>query len=113
MNAYSEDLRKRAIELYKSSNYTQLEICNLLKISCRTMTNWLSLYRKTGDWKIAKPARVGRTRKFDDKELVLSYLELNPDASGKVMREALAPEISDTAFYNSLSRMGITYKKKR
>jgi hypothetical protein len=42
----------------------------------------------------------------------LEYLKKNPDASGKEMHEALAPNISDTAFYNSLARMNITYKKR-
>jgi hypothetical protein len=43
----------------------------------------------------------------------LAYLEAHPDdASGKEIWETLAPEISGTAFYNSLSRMGITYKKE-
>jgi hypothetical protein len=58
------------------------------------------------------PCRVGRRRKFDDKEMVLAYLQSHPDASGKQMREALAPHMSDVAFYNTLARMGITYKKR-
>jgi len=70
-------------------------------------------YNNTGSCEIIKPKRIGRLRAFDDKELVLAYLKKNPDASGKEMQEALAPNISDTAFYNSLARMNISYKKKR
>ena len=112
MNAYSQDLRDKAIEIFKSGNYTQLELCALLKISYKTINTWVKQYKATGSCKLGTPIRIGRKRKFDDKEQVLSYLLSNPDSSGKDMHEALAPHISDTAFYDSLSRMGITYKKR-
>jgi transposase len=112
MNAYSQDLRDRAIEIFKSNKYSQLELCTLLKISYKTINNWVKQYRSTGSCDLGVPIRVGRKRKFDDKEQVLSYLKEHPEASGKEMQEALAPHISDTAFYDSLSRMGITYKKR-
>lgn len=112
MNAYSQDLRDKAIEIFKSGNYTRLEIAKLLKIGYKTIKSWVSQYVNTGSCNIIKPKRTGRLRSFDNKELVLEYLNKYPDASGKEMREALAPYISDTAFYNSLARMGITYKKR-
>ena len=113
MNAYSQDLRNKAIEIYIAGKHTRLAICNLLKISYKTIRLWIQQYKKTGNCQIPKPVRVGRVRKFDDKEAVLSFLKDNPDTSGKEMQAVLAPHISDTAFYNSLARMGITYKKKR
>jgi len=114
MNAYSQDLRDRAIEIFKTGNYTQLEISTLLKVSYKTIKTWVKQYRETGTCELSKSSlKVGRKRGFDDKSQVLKYLEEHPDASGKEMHAALAPQISDTAFYNSLARMGITYKKKR
>ena len=112
MNAYSQDLREMAIDIFNTGNYTKLELSKLLKISYRTIRYWIKQYKESGNCEIAKPIRVGRLRKFDNKELVLKFLEANPDASGKEMQAVLAPHISDVAFYKSLARMGITYKKR-
>ncbi|MCC2644301.1 MAG: transposase, ISFTu1 [Burkholderiales bacterium] len=112
MYAYSQDLRDKVIILYKTGKYKQLDISNLLSISYKTIKTWIKQYRETGNCNLIKPVKIGRKRKFDDKQQVLAHLQINPDASGKEMREALAPGISGTAFYNSLSRMGITYKKE-
>jgi transposase len=113
MNAYSQDLRDKVIEIFKQGNHTRLEISNLIKIGYKTIKSWIRQYIDTGNCEIIQPKRIGRLRAFDNKDLVLEYLKKNPDASGKEMQEALAPNISDTAFYNSLARMNITYKKKR
>jgi transposase len=113
MNAYSQDLRDKALEIYKTNDYTKLEISKLLNIGYTTIKAWIKQYNTTGSCKIIKSDNLGRKRKFDNKEQVLSFLKNKPDASGKEMQAALAPNISDTAFYNSLARMGITYKKKR
>jgi len=113
MNAYSNDLRQKAIELYETDNYSKTKISELLKISYKTIWDWIKRYQNSGSYEAIKPKRIGRLRSFDDKDLVLNFLKRNPDASGKEMQDALAPHISDTAFYNSLARMGITYKKKR
>jgi transposase len=113
MNAYSQDLRDKVIEIFKQGKHSRLEISKLVKIGYKTIKSWVAQYNKTGSCEIIKPKRIGRLRAFDNKDLVLEYLKKNPDASGKEMQEALAPNISDTAFYNSLARMNISYKKKR
>ena len=113
MNAYSQDLRDKVIEIFKQGNHTRLEISKLVKIGYKTIKAWVRQYSDTGSCEIIQPKCIGRLRSFDNRELVLEYLKKNPDASGKEMQEALAPNISDTAFYNSLARMNITYKKKR
>lgn len=112
MNAYSKDLRQKAIELYKTGKYSKLKISQMLEITYKTMWGWVKIYNETGNYEPNPPKRIGRLRAFDDKELVLEFLKHNPDASGKDMRDALAPHISDTAFYNTLARMKITYKKR-
>lgn len=112
MNAYSQDLRDKVIEIFKQGNHTRLEISRLVKIGYKTIKCCIAQYNNTGSCKIIQPKRIGRLRAFDNKELVLDYLKKYPDTSGKEMQEALAPNISDTAFYNSLARMNITYKKR-
>lgn len=112
MRAYSQDLRDRAIKLYLTGNYNKKSLSELLSIGYRTLRYWLKQYDSTGSCKVEKPKNVGRKRLFDDKDAILKYLEVNPDASGKELRNALAPNVCQNCFYNTLNRLGITYKKR-
>ena len=109
--AYSKDLRNKVIEMYQD-NQTRLSISNILKIRYKTICDWVSRYNTTGNCDLKRDAKLGRRRNFDDKEAVLACIEADPDISGKEIKEKLAPEISRACFYNSLKRMGFSYKKK-
>lgn len=112
MNAYSQDLRNKVIDLYKTGNYSRRAISNLLSMCYATICSWITKYNETGSCDIPCSIRKGRKRKFDDKELVLTYLNKYPDSSGKEMHAALAPNISITDFYDVLNRIDTTYKKR-
>lgn len=112
INAYAQDLRNKVIDLYKTGNYSRIAISNLLSMCYATICSWITQYDETGSCNIPRPIRKGRKRKFDDKELVLTYLNKYPDSSGKEMHAALATNISIRAFYDVLNHMGITYKKR-
>ena len=112
MNAYSQDLRDRAIKLYLTGNYTKKALSDLLLIGYKTLRKWITIYETTGNCNLVKPKRVGRKRLFNDKEAILDYLKSHPDADGKELRNALAPHVAQSCFYNTLNRLDITYKKR-
>lgn len=112
MNSYSQDLRDKVIALYKTKTHTLLELSELFSVGYSTIRRWCREYKVTGACIINKPLREGRKRLFDDKEAILKYLELTPDADGKELRNALAPHVTQNCFYNTLNRLGITYKKR-
>lgn len=112
MNVYSQDLRNKIIALYKTGHYSRVEIANMLSMCYATVCTWITQYEATGSCDIARPIREGRKRKFDNKSLVLAYINEHPNASGKRIRAALAPDVSTSSFYDSLKRMGIIYKKE-
>lgn len=66
----------------------------------------------TGNCKLVKSSAIGRKRLFDDKDAILDYLKLHPCADGKELRNALAPHVAQSCFYNTLNRLNITYKKR-
>lgn len=111
MNSYSQDIRNKAIELYKEYGIS-LSVSKLLRIRYNTICTWVKQYKETGKCEVIRPEKEGRKRLFDDKEKLLVYLEKNPDALIKDMREALAPHTSYACFYKTVLRMGLTYKKK-
>ena len=112
MNAYSQDLRNKVIALYKTNTHSKLELSEMFSIGSATIKRWCQEYKLTGKSIINKPVREGRRRLFDDKAAILEYLELNPDADGKELRNALAPHVTQSCFYNTLNRLDITYKKR-
>lgn len=113
MNSYSQDLRDRLIELYKIKKYSKLELAELFNLGYATVKRWCHRYEVTGSNKIPIPIRQGRRRLFDNKETVLAYLKSHPDADGIELHDNLAPHTSQSCFYVTLNRLGITYKKKR
>ena len=112
MKAYSQDLRDRAIDLYKHEEYSRHEISNLLKISYQTICEWIKRYKITGDYSSRQHLVKGRKCQFSDKQAVLEYLKHHSDADGIEIRDALIPSLPMSTFYDAMNRMEITYKKK-
>ena len=112
MKAYSQDLRDRVIAMYKTGSYSRAEIAQVLKLARDTVSEWIRRYINTGDYSSKQHCQTGRIRKFDSKQKVLDYLAKNPDVTALEMRDDIAPGVPNTTFYDSLVRMGITYKKR-
>ena len=65
-----------------------------------------------GDYSSKQGVGCGRAVRFTEKGKVLKYLESNPDSNGIEIRDALAAELPMSTFYDTLKRLGISYKKK-
>lgn len=111
MKAYSQDLRDRVIAAYKKSIPTE-KIVEIFNICKATANDWIKRFETTGDYS-SKQGSVGQPNyKFDDKERILAFIRANPDADGIAIRDAVAPELAMSTFYDTLKRMEITFKKK-
>lgn len=112
MRAYSQDLRDRVIELYKTNKYPKRELTKIFKLSYQTVFNWIKRYIESGDYGSKQHIQIGRKPKFIDRNSILEFLANNPDSQGIDIRDSVVPGIPMSTFYGTLSRMGITYKKK-
>lgn len=112
MKAYSQDLRDRVIALYKTKKYTKTALTKIFKLSYQTVLEWIKRYEESNDYSSKQHMQVGRKARFTDKKRVLEFLAQNPDSQGLDIRDALAPEIPMSTFYDTLRRMRITYNKK-
>jgi len=112
MRAYSQDLRSKVIERYKSNTMTLMEISKIFMMSYQTVCDWVKRYKKDGDYSSKQGVGCGRAVKFTDEGKVLEYLEANPDANAIEIRDAVVPALPMSTFYDTLNRFGITYKKK-
>lgn len=112
MKAYGQDLRDRVIETYKAGELNRKQISKIFMLSYYTVCDWVKMYLTTGDYSSKQGVGCGRPTLFDDKQSILNYIENNPDANGIEIRDAVAPKLQMSTFYETLSRLGITYKKR-
>ncbi len=111
MRAYSKDLRDRVITAH-NKNTPIAKIAELFNICKATAKDWIKRFETTGDYS-SKQGTVGGTNyKFDDKECIIEFIRANPDADGIAIRNAVAPDLAMSTFYDTLKRMNITYKKR-
>lgn len=112
MRAYSQDLRDRVINLHKTSKYNVKAIASLLGIGRHTISSWIKRYKTSRDYSSRQHLQSGRKAKFEDKEKIIKFLAANPDSRGIDIRDAVAPGLAMSTFYDTLHRMKITYKKR-
>lgn len=112
MKAYSQDLRDRVISAHKDGKTSLEKIVSTFKICIETAKDWINRYETTGDYSSKQANGLGRQRRFTDKEALLNFIKENPDADGIAIRDAIAPELPMSTFYDTLKRMNITFKKK-
>ena len=112
MRAYSQDLRDKVIDKYKEGKMNKMAISKLFGICYETLRDWIKRYEKDGDYSSKQGVGCGGVIRFTDKDKILEYLKSNPDVNGIELRDAVAPDLPMSTFYDTLARMEITYKKK-
>ena len=111
MSSYSQDFRDIVINKYKDG-MTEKELSNFFDIDKRTVESWIERYNTTGDYSSKQGVGCGRIASFTDKLAIKQYLLDHPDASALDIKEALAPDIPRSTFYDCLNRLGFSFKKK-
>ena len=112
MKAYSQDLRDKVISCYSQGSRNIIQLASRFKIGYDTVRRWVKRYNDTGDYSSRQGKVGGRKCKFSDKQTVLDFISSHPDASAIEIRDAVAPGLHMNTFYDSLSRMKITFKKR-
>jgi len=111
MPSYSQDFRDIVINKYQAG-FTEIELSDFFDIDKRTVVSWIKLYNITGDYSSKQGVGCGRVASFTDKALIEKYLFEHPDASALDIKEALAPDIPRSTFYDCLNRLGFSFKKR-
>ncbi|QXF52730.1 IS630 family transposase [Francisella tularensis] len=111
MPSYSQDFRDIVINKYEEG-MTEFELSKFFNIDKRTVVSWIEFYKRTGDYSSKQGVGCGRVASFTDKTLIEQYLIDHPDASALDIKEALAPDIPRSTFYDCLNRLGFSFKKK-
>jgi isfu1 transposase len=112
MKAYSQDLRERVILTFKQGRHSRASLSRMFHVCYDTVCDWINRYEMNGDYSSKQGVGCGRKQRFNDKESILQFIEKNPDADGIEIRDAVAPELPMSTFYDTLKRLNITYKKR-
>ena len=110
--SYSQDFRDAVINAYKKKGYKNSKLSNLFGISLPTAREWIKRYHATGDYSSKQGVGCGRECLFTNRDAVVDYIKIHPDANAIEIRNAVAPELHMNTFYDTLKRMKITYKKR-
>ncbi len=111
MPSYSQDFRDIVINKHEEG-MTEFELSKFFNIDKRTVVSWIEFYKRTGDYSSKQGVGCGRVASFTDKTLIEQYLIDHPDASALDIKEALAPDIQRSTFYDCLNRLGFSFKKR-
>src|SRR5690349_13653637 len=109
-NAYSQDLRERAIALIDEGKHIN-EVSDILKIDPSTSYSWLKRRRLAGDITAKKDWRKGYRPKVDDLEKFRNFAEENRNLTALDMAKKWG-NISGKTILKWLHRIGFTRKKK-
>ncbi len=88
------------------------EITKTFNICKNTVDNWIQWFINTGDCSSQQSRSRQPPYKFNDKQAIIDFLLENSDADGIMIRDAVAPTLAMSTFYDTLARLKITYKKR-
>ena len=115
---YSLDLRRKAILAWENREYTQKEIAEQFGIGYRTLKEWLSLKKTTGDVKPKEYIYRGRRPVIDDKGLLFikHLVENKPDILiseiQKLYAQKFKIKILQSMVSNAFKKLNLRRKKK-
>jgi len=105
--AYSEDLRKKAID-YILSGHSVGASSEKFDLSPGTVRNWYKRYREEGNYHAKFPP--GKVGKVSDEEL-RAYFDAHPEKTLVQFGDHFG--LTDATIHYHLKRLGYRYKKKR
>jgi transposase len=108
--AYSQDLRERALEAFYQ-NKPISEICELFKITSRTLLNWRRTKECCGRTCARKDFHRGLPPKIQDLEKFRKFVEEGADRTTAKMAEDWGG-VSPATIQRALKRIGFTRKKR-
>jgi len=106
--SYSEDLRLRVLESYRSGTSAK-EIASLYRISVSCVYRWDAIERMTG---ALRPLyKAGDRSVITDDTKFLAFMELHAHSTLAQMADAWDGEVSVFVLSRKLKKLGITRKK--
>lgn len=111
MGISSAEIRERALDAYRSGDYTQREIATIFKISSRTFQRWLKQYQEHGSTAPGKRGHRVAVYRGADLLGLDRLIAQNPDATLEELRKLTGKSCSLMAVQRAVVRLGYSLKK--
>lgn len=112
--SYSQDLRDRVLAAADRGMRTK-QIAEVFAVSPAWVRRLKQRRRETGETRPRKGGSPGVSK--IDRDVLASLVAAQPDATGPELRDRLAErtgvEVTDSAIYMTLKKLGFTFKKRR
>lgn len=105
------EIRKRAIEAYKSGKGTQQHIADLYGVHLNTFKNWLKDYEKEGRLEPRPRGHMRQALSLEEKEQLRAMVADKNDMTLEEMHRELKKNCSIMTIWRELKRQGLRYKK--
>jgi transposase len=111
MTHANQEIKKRAVEAYKTNAFTQQQLAEAYRVHYKTIQNWLKA-DANGEEQAPKP-RGHRPRIFSkDEEVELLELIRNaPSTTLEKIKLIFNKNCNVSVIHRTLAKLGITYKK--
>lgn len=105
------EIKKLAIRLFNSGEYTQAAISKIVGYSVSAIKAWISRDRQ--GLPLSAEERGHQPRKLDDndRQLICQLLGRQPDATIEDVRKLLNYKASKSAVHREMVKLGFTFKK--
>ena len=111
MGISSTEIRERALNAYRTSDYTQKEVAAIFHVSLRTFQRWLKQYHEHGSTEPGKRGHRTAVYRGDDLRRLDRLIEQNPDSTLEELRELTGKSCSLMAVQRAVVRLGYSLKK--
>ncbi len=108
--AYSQDLRIRAVDLIETGMSIS-QVSRLLKISRPTLYRWVKQFETTGSTRPQKSIPPPQPSKIQDWQKFIEFIELHGEKTQKEMA-SIWGDVSHHTISRGLKKIGYTRKKK-
>ena len=111
MSNASLEIKKLAIRLFKSGEYSQTAISKIVGYSVPAIKVWIAKDRR--GLPLVAEERGHQPRKLDDndRQLIRQLLGRQPDATIEDVRKMLNYKASKSAVHREMVKLGFTFKK--
>jgi len=117
MRPYSNDLRRRIVEVYQTDEYSQPEVAELFGVSVATVKNFVRRQRETGSAD-ALPHGGGRTPTLSDqarrfvRQIITERNDMTLDEVSQRVKQKYKKKVSRPTMCRLLQALGLPRKKK-
>jgi transposase len=108
---YSNDLRKKVIDLLILDQKKPKEGSSLLNIHCTTITRWYKRYQEEGDFRFKGYNSNNDKLKIKDPSKIAKIIESNPVINCYEIADMIEEDVTDVTILNYIKRLGLTFKK--